>query len=59
MYTQLPRNDYISNTSRGSQDKPNYKLCWQSHDDYYDCINNQIEKRGESKRISKILLRNQ
>jgi hypothetical protein len=48
MFSQLPKGDYIPNTSRGSKDQHNRKFCWQSHDDYFECINSQIEKKGES-----------
>lgn len=48
MFTQLPRNDFIPMGSRGSWDEPNRKLCWQAHDDYYSCINSQIDKKRES-----------
>lgn len=48
MLSHASKNDFISNTSRGSKDVNNRKFCWQAHDDYYECINNQIEKKVES-----------
>lgn len=32
----------------GGKEFHNKKLCWQSHDDYYQCIDSQLEKGGES-----------
>ena len=33
---------------RGGKEFYNRKLCWQAHDDYFECINEQIEKEGSS-----------
>ncbi len=33
---------------RGSRENHNSKLCWQSHDDYYECISGQLEKEDSN-----------
>jgi len=57
MFSHVSKNDYIPNTTRGSKDVNNRKFCWQAHDDYYECINNQIEKKVESIAFCYIIIR--
>ncbi len=36
-----PKIDNISIQPRGSRNTVNKKLCWQAHDDYFECIDKQ------------------
>ncbi len=31
---------------RGTKNSTNYKVCWEARDEYYDCIEKQINKNG-------------
>ena len=32
----------------GGYERHNIKLCWQAHDDYYRCIDSQVEKDSDT-----------
>lgn len=39
----------MSIASVGGSENTNWRQCWQAHDDYYECIDNQIENGASGK----------
>ena len=40
--------NYVRFEMRGQHELINHKVCWQAHDEYYDCIDKEVRKNNGS-----------